>query len=50
MKKFICDFQVGAGKLYTGSHDGSLRIWDATKLREDEDDIYNNVQENGVKK
>lgn len=43
-------FQVTSGRVYTGSHDGSLRIWDATKLRDDEDDIYNNVQENGVKK
>lgn len=43
-------FKVTQGKLYTGSHDGSLRIWNATKLRDDEDDIYNNVQENGAKK
>lgn len=46
----LFDLQVGQGKLYTSSHDGSLRIWNATKLREEEDDIYNGVQENGVKK
>ena len=43
-------FQVTKGRLYSGCHDGSLIIWDATKLREDEDDIYQNFQENGVKK
>jgi len=39
-----------SGKLYSGSHDGTLRIWDSTKLRDDEDDIYSNGKENGVKK
>ena len=25
-------------KLYTASNDGTVRIWDASKLREDDDD------------
>lgn len=41
---------VSSGRLYTGSCDNTLRIWDATKLRDDEDDIYSNGKENGVKK
>ena len=47
---FTIFFQPHSGKLYSGSHDGTLRIWDTSKLRDDEEDIYNNVKENGVKK
>lgn len=48
--KCLFVFKVSSGKLYSGSHDGSLIIWDAAKLRDDEDDIYNTTKANGVKK
>ena len=29
--------QASKGKLYSGANDGSIRVWDASKIRDDED-------------
>lgn len=40
-------YQEHKKKLYSTSYDGTLKVWDATNMRENEDDIYS--QENGIK-
>ena len=35
LKAFPCVFQVSDGKLFTGSHDATLRVWDVTGMKDD---------------
>ena len=38
LKDFYWLFQVHKKKLYTASHDHTMKVWDASNLREDEED------------